>query len=103
MKSLKEIMERVANGMDKEEANETLKLHVEECVALGDDKEEATKLFRLNIGYFAGYYDHAVADKAYELFDTEHPIFGKEHPSPEEIFRRGFQHGRRMRERSQLV
>jgi len=100
MKSLLEIMQRVANGMTKEEANDVLAEQVKEMVILGDSKEEATARMRVNIGYFAGYYSHEIADKAYELFDTEHPIFGKLHPSPQEAARLGIEYGRRSKERS---
>jgi hypothetical protein len=29
------------------------------------------------IGYYAGYYDKETYDRVMELFDTNHPIFGK--------------------------
>jgi len=101
--SLQEIMQRVADGMTKEEANTLLTAQVKEIVALGRSQEEATRLVLENIGYYAGYYSHEIADRAYDLFDTEHPIWGREHPSPEEIFRLGLEHGRRSRERSKLI
>ena len=103
MMSLQQIMQRVADGMTKEEADTLLTEQVKEIVALGRSQEEATRLVLENIGYYAGYYSHEIADRAYDLFDTEHPIWGREHPSPEEIFRLGLEHGRRSRERSKLI
>ena len=103
MLSMHEIMQRVANGMTKEEADTLLADRVKEIVALGESEEEATRRTLVNIGYFAGYYSREMADKTYDLFNTEHPIWGREHPSPEEIFRLGLEHGRRSRERSKLI
>ena len=51
-----------------------------------------------NIGYFAGYYSAEIADKTYELFETEHPIFGKTHPTKEEAFRKGMEMGKRRKD-----
>lgn len=49
---------------------------------------------RTNIGYGAGYYDHATAKKIFVLFDCRHPIFGTEWPSPKRAFELGQQHAR---------
>lgn len=99
MMSLEQIMQRVADGMTKAEADILLAAQVKEIVALGDSQEEATRLMLSNIGYFAGYYSREIADRAYELFDTEHPVWGRQHPSPEEIFLMGMELGRQRRER----
>jgi len=102
MMSLQQIMQRVADGITKEEADALLAAQVKEIVALGDSEEEATRLVLSNIGYFAGYYPVEVADKAYDLFNTQHPIWGREHPTPEKIFQMGLEYGRRSLERSKL-
>jgi len=104
MMSLLEIMDRVAKGMNRHEANLILEAQAEEMIAIGEkDAEEAKRIIRTNIGYIAGYYNHEIADRAYELFDTEHPIFGRKWPSPEEALRLGMEHGRRSKERSKLI
>jgi glutamate synthase domain-containing protein 3 len=54
--------------------------------------EEARKRLLANIGYVTGYFDHATADKVFEIFETEHPIFGKTHPSAEDAYRMGMEH-----------
>ena len=96
MMMLSEIMDRVQAGMTKEEAAALLASQVEEIVGLGDsNREEATRLVLTNIGYFAGYYAPEIADRAYELFNTEHPIFGRTHPTPEEAFRLGMEYSKR--------
>ena len=101
MLSLQQIMDRVAAGMTKEEATTLLAEQVAEIVKLGVSEEEATRRILANIGYFAGYYSQEIADKAYDLFNTEHPIFGRTHPTPEEALRLGMEWGKRSRERSQ--
>jgi hypothetical protein len=40
-------------------------------------REEAESIEKQNIGYYAGYYDKETYDRVMELFDTNHPIFGK--------------------------
>lgn len=49
---------------------------------------------RENIGYLSGYFPREKADRILELFGTEHPVFGKAHPSPEEAFRMGQEWGK---------
>lgn len=39
--------------------------------------EAARELIRHNLGYMTGYYGLDVAQRILELFDAEHPIFGK--------------------------
>jgi hypothetical protein len=72
---------------------------VAEIVALGDiNEEEANRRVLANIGYFAGYYGYDTADKAYDLFGTKHPIWGREHPTPAQILQMGIEYGQRVRE-----
>jgi hypothetical protein len=97
MLSLQQIMQRVQDGMTKEEAALLLTEQIDELVKLGVTEEEATRRMLANIGYFAGYYSHEIADRTYELFNTEHPIWGKKYPTPEEALRLGMEHGRRSR------
>jgi hypothetical protein len=99
MLTLQQIMQRVEQGITKEQADAILKEQVEEIVALGDiNEEEATRRFLANIGYFAGYYGHDTADKAYDLFGTQHPIWGREHPTPSQILKMGIEYGQRVRD-----
>ena len=60
------------------------------CAAeTGRRPAEVKKILLSNIGYMAGYKDQTTADRIYELFDTEHPFFGRRHPTAEEAFVRG--------------
>lgn len=45
--------------------------------ANGCSREEAEKIVKNNFGYYAGYYDKYTCDLIYEVYCTEHPVFGK--------------------------
>lgn len=51
-------------------------------------RQEAEDIERSNLGYYAGYYDHATRERVERLFHCAHPFFGPiaEHgpPTPEE-------------------
>ena len=103
MRSLDEIM-RLASAEDftRENAAAIVKEQVDEMVkVLEYDPAEARRIVLQNIGYYCGYYPTDFADKVYEMFDTEHPIFGKTHPTPEEALRIGMEWGRRVKEQAQ--
>jgi hypothetical protein len=51
--------------------------------------EEATRNQRINLGYYAGYYDHATMKRVNLLFNTVHPIFGSGSVTPQEAFELG--------------
>jgi hypothetical protein len=64
--------------------------------------EAAKAKLLADIGYCTGYYDNATADRVMDLFETEHPIFGKTHPSAEEALRMGMEYGRKSFEESAM-
>lgn len=59
--------------------------------------DEALKIAKNNFGYYAGYFDKYTCDLIYEVYCTEHPIFGKNpcNVSPEDAFKAGLEAGRR--------
>lgn len=69
----------------------------------GCGREEAEAIQRSNLGYFAGYYDHATRARVERLFQCEHPVFGaiavKGAPTAEEAFELGRRLGEPMRGR----
>jgi hypothetical protein len=73
----------------------------EMMLELGYKPDKARDIVLQNIGYYTGYFDNDKADRVMELFETEHPIFGKTHPSPEEAFRLGKAFGEGMRAKEQ--
>jgi hypothetical protein len=56
-------------------------------------EKDGRELARQNLGYMAGYYDQEIATQVYNSFECEHPIFGREFPSPEEAFEKGKEWG----------
>lgn len=56
---------------------------------------EALDIAKSNLGYFAGYYDAKTCDLIYEVYCTEHPVFGKKPYgiSPEDAFLAGLSAG----------
>lgn len=71
------------------------------CVAKwGKTEEESAALMKTNLGYFAGYYDHATRQRVETLFDCEHPVFGSiaknGAPTHEEAFKKGVQIGKSL-------
>jgi hypothetical protein len=61
------------------------------------NEEEARKRLLANIGYVTGYLSHQQADLVMELFATEHPVFGRTHPSAEDRLRLGMEYAARRR------
>ena len=43
----------------------------------GVSDEDATLIIKSRIGYYAGYFDDSVRERVEQLYDTEHPMFGK--------------------------
>jgi hypothetical protein len=60
-------------------------------------EEEARKKLLESIGYVTGYLSHEQADHVMELFDTEHPVFGRQHPTAEEAYRMGQEYANRKK------
>lgn len=78
--------------------------YFERCVEhtmsrFGKTREQAEEVERANLGYFAGYYDHATREQVERLFHCAHPIFGaiavNGPPSAEEALSKGFAMGRK--------
>jgi hypothetical protein len=101
MISIAEMVRRAgADGFTRDDARAMVDARVEEMVTtLGDlTPEEARRQTLVNIGYWTGYLDSSTADRIMELFETEHPIWGRTHPTPAEILQRFVTEGRRLRE-----
>lgn len=48
-----------------------------------------------NVGYFAGYYDHATRARVQKWLNAVHPIFGRTFPSAKQAFEAGKRIGRK--------
>jgi hypothetical protein len=103
MLSMREIINAVIDAEinTKEKAAALISQEAAELAAhYGKPVEEMRAILLSNIGYCTGYLDHAAADRVLELFETEHPIFGKTHPSAEDAFRMGQEYAaKRMKEK----
>jgi hypothetical protein len=89
LNTLGEVAGAVIACTTKEEAEEFIKA----WVASGTSEDVARK----NVGYLSGYYDRATQERIFELFSTEHPIFGTKQPTPEEAFAAGMTIGKAMK------
>lgn len=76
-----ELTDAIAAIRTKEEAAEFLELYI----ASGVPRATA----RQNIGYLAAYNSREVAQRIWKLFDTSHPFFGTDWPTPERAFEMG--------------
>lgn len=77
---------------DPEEAASYFEECVQHQMSFGTDRVEAEKIERVNLGYYAGYYDHETRERVERLFDCAHPVFGKaaDHkPTVEQAFAAG--------------
>lgn len=46
-----------------------------------EDVADAERIERINLGYYAGYYDHETRRRVERLFLAKHPVFGSATPS----------------------
>lgn len=78
---------------DPDEASAYFEDCVEHNMSFGNSREEAERVERINLGYYAGYYDHETRLRVERLFSCEHPVFGAAavmgQPSPESALRSG--------------
>lgn len=99
MHSLFEFIEKAKDpNFTQTQASAMVNENVRDLITYCDyARDEAHKTVLKNIGYFAGYYPADLADRVYSLFQTQHPIFGLTHPTPEEALRLGMEHARNQR------
>lgn len=102
MRSMLGILNLVQDGQitTKEQAAALVAEEVAEMVERYNvSAEEAKKTLLSNIGYVTKYLSHKQADNVMDLFETEHPAYGRQHPSAEEAYRLGHEYAeRRMKE-----
>jgi hypothetical protein len=98
MMSVAEMVSLALKDGTKEKAQQIVQWRVDEMVKLLDyEANEARQLTLRGIGYYTGYMDNETADEVMDLFETEHPVFGRTHPTPEEAFRLGRELGEKMK------
>lgn len=85
-----EILQPAMAVETQEQADEFMKLYVAWGMKQhGWSESHARDLAMQNIGYYTGYCDNETAKRVLNLFNTSHPIFGKEQPTPEKAFEMG--------------
>jgi len=55
--------------------------------------------FSETLGYLTGYCDQETLDKTIQLFNVEHPIFGKTLPGPDKAFAMGVALGKQLKDK----
>lgn len=90
----------------KDEAEALVVSEIERMQAMAHYRrpEELRLIVKANIGYHSADYTREEAARLLDLFECEHPYFGKieDWPkTPEETFKRGYERGQTMRRQSQ--
>jgi hypothetical protein len=67
---------------EQAEADEYFAQLVAHSMSFGVTRQEAERVERVNLGYFAGYYDHETRLRVERLFACEHPVFGDARKGP---------------------
>jgi hypothetical protein len=55
------------------------------------ERRNAMEIAKLNIWCFAEYYSSETSARIHELFETEHPVFGRSQPTPEGAIKAGME------------
>src|SRR5271155_2446298 len=102
MRSISEIVNLVVDGQltTQEQANALIEDEVADRAKICNiTEEEARSVLLANIGYTTGYMTHAQADTIMELFNIEHPVWGRTHPTPDEIVKLGMEAAARRQQK----
>lgn len=68
---------------DQAEADAYFEQCVQHNLSFGEhDRAEAERVERMNLGYYAGYYDHETRLRVERLFRCRHPVFGSAESGP---------------------
>lgn len=85
-----EIIEMMRACKTKKQASALVKKLMKEHEATDEN------LLRSNLGYLTGYLGPKEGMELLNLFETEHPIFGKTRPMADEAFKIGLEMGSRI-------
>ena len=98
MRSISDILNLVVDGFvtTKAQAAQIIEEEITARIAIAHlTEQEARDVLLTNIGYATGYMSARTGDKIMRLFNTQHPIWGRTHPTPEEALRLGIEYGSR--------
>lgn len=83
---------QIAQARDHEAAEAFIEAYTTYLIDMWDHTpESAHETIQINLGYYAGYYDHATRVAVQEVFGAVHPVFGAVNPTPEQAFDAGQQ------------
>jgi hypothetical protein len=83
-----DVLDAMAAITDRDEAQEFKRAYTEQFPDVADN----------NLGYLAGYCSNDEMLRIFDLFDVEHPIFGRTIPTSLEALRAGFDLARKREE-----
>lgn len=98
MRSISDILNLAKDGVitTKEQAAAIIEEEVTARMSIAlSEEEEARSIIKANIGYCTGYMTPEQADKINDLFNTEHPVWGRSHPTPKQALRLGIEYADR--------
>ncbi len=98
-KELREVYDLAMQAKTQEQADECLD-KVVAAEKVEGRRSLAEKIARRNIGYWTGYFDEQTARRVWRLYKTQHPVFGKKWPTPDEALKIGLELGEKTRKRS---
>lgn len=76
-KTIRQVFDEALACETKEQADQWLGAEIERHrVEFNQTPSEARSVILKNLGYYAGYYDDATAQKIYRLYGANHPIVG---------------------------
>ena len=82
----------------KEEASKFIDNYTQYLTKTGNKSvEEAREVAEINVGYWTGYMSNEVGLRVLDLYDIDHPYFGRTRPSPQEALKIGYELARKMR------
>lgn len=98
MRSISDILNLVTDEFitTKAQAAQIIEEEITARIAVAHvTEEEAREVLLHNIGYATGYMTAKQGDRVMRLFNTQHPVWGRAHPTAEEALRLGIEYGTR--------
>lgn len=86
---------KIAKSQDREKAKKFLQAHADALAEKGKltPGQDPFEVAASNIGYWAGYMDRETMELMWEIFDVDHPMFGRKVPTAIEAFEMGVERG----------
>jgi len=90
IKNIGDLVNGIASCQTQSDADDFFEAYVRSFSARTDlNFNERVNLAQKNVGYLIGYLDTENRKRLYRLFNTQHPIFGRSDPTPQEALTAG--------------